>query len=172
MSLQLNGQDKQYLSLLAHLRKPSSTLPIQTLTSALPYYLSQLEVNHVTQLTGTILGSAFWTPISIPVTSTLSTIFRNAVHLRKKHLEDVKSKTWLSRSVKSQLRSWTNAIMNGNSTGDSFLRCSIHGDVVAVLSEAKVADFDYISLSPSVADELILALASVMQQACGSSVPE
>jgi hypothetical protein len=144
----LTPEDRQYLSLLSHLRQPKANLPLETLRSALPYYLSRLPIEHVTTLTATVLASGYWLPVSVEKALTLGTIFEHSLLLRHKKIEEEKQNAIfsLSRSISSQLRSWIEAVMRGASAGNQLLRVYIYGGVISAIRYLESSDEDLKSL--------------------------
>ncbi|KZT40648.1 hypothetical protein SISSUDRAFT_1043982 [Sistotremastrum suecicum HHB10207 ss-3] len=159
--------DRQYLYLLIHLRRPSPAIPVKTVESATPHYLSQLSFEHVTSFTATVLSSAIWQPASNSSISSCSLIFRNAVHLKLQHLE-TKPKGIFSRSTQTRLRQWLDAVLKGAREGNRFLRAALLGGLAVGFNEITTEN-KQLKYPASLEDELLVALAEVLDVAVAPS---
>ena len=160
----LNLEDRQYLNLLSHLRRPSSSLPVETLRSTLPYYLSKLSIEHVTTLTATVLASGYWLPVSVERAPILGTVFQHALLLRHKNIEEEKNNSFLSlsRSIRSQLNSWIEAVLKGASSGDLLLRLYIYGGVISGAKQLELIDEDLNSMDSRTQSAFVTVTAELL----------
>lgn len=157
----LSLEDRQYINLLAHLRKDASNLPMKTFQSTLPYYLSRLAVEHVTTLTATVLASGYWLPVNTERALALASIFQQATTLKYKLVDEAKQKSVfsLSRSRQSQMGSWIRAVMRGGANGNSLLRLSVHGGLNAGIQQISRLEEDISSLASEPQKAFITAMS-------------
>jgi hypothetical protein len=162
--------DRGYTNLLFHLNRPSTALPLQTLTASLSHYLSSLP--SPTPLTAILITSSFFTPPrSHTELSALSTAFRHAVHLKHKSLIDDQSGnglgTLFSRGVKVRLRDWVRDVLKGLEGGVGVLRLACAGGILTGLGDleqvGKLKAGSGEAGRGRVEDEVVVALADVME---------
>jgi hypothetical protein len=165
METPLSVEDRQYLSLLSHLRKPSPKVPVQTIKSTLPYYLAHLAIEHVTTLTATALASGYWLPVSVDAALTFGSAFRHAFIAKLKNIEEEKRNSIfsLTRSVQSQLRTWVQAVLKGSSSGNVYLRLCIYGGVNSGILDVQHSIEGLGSLASTTQNAFVAAVASDFQ---------
>jgi len=126
--------DRAYANLLTHLQQPRTFIPFETVRAAIPHYLAHLPLPHPTQLTGFVLSSPLWWPLSINYISSLIDAYRTAVHVKQGILEK-ETGGWFSPSAQSLLAQWINAIIKGTSSGSPQLIMAIMGGVMLGLND-------------------------------------
>lgn len=158
-------QDRQFLNLLAHLKKPVPNIPEETLRTALPHYLSTLPNHTLTPFVANIIGANVWLPASVASCSTLSLIFTQAVDHRLDKLARSQCSllSSISPSVNFRLRGWIDSLLKGCSAGNAFIRCSALGGLLQGVSKGIVGEENYSpSLTGSIERELAVTMVEML----------
>lgn len=152
--------DRAYTNLLEHLHQPKSSISLDLVFSSIPYYLSQVELPHPTQLTAYFISSVLWKQLTLEQLKNIITTFRTAVHM--KHAAIQKAGTWFLRSPQQQLARWVNAVLKGTSRGNPQLRFAILGGMLLGfhdLSDDAIREWE----KERVERQIILACTEVME---------
>ena len=157
--------DRGYTNLLSHLNRPSSSLPIQSISASLSHYLSSPTPTPLTAIT--ISSPLFSPPLSHGKLTSLSAAFRHAVHLKHKALIDDQQSVLFSRGVKVILRDWVGNVLEGLEGGLGVLKLACAGGVLLGLGDlervGKLKMRNKEAGRGKVEDEVVVALAEVLE---------
>ena len=129
MSESPKTSDRAYANLISQLQRPGPGISLQTVVSAIPYYLVQLPLPYPTQLTAFVISSSLWQPLSVHAVASLVNGYRSAVNSKEKHIGDA-ARSWFGRNPQALLAEWASAVMKGVSRGDPQLRIAIIGGLL------------------------------------------
>ncbi|KAJ7645555.1 hypothetical protein DFH06DRAFT_1333196 [Mycena polygramma] len=156
-----------YANLLAHLHNPSTSLPLQTIQSALAHHLAKLSPLP-TPLAASIVSSPLFSvhPFSHPKLQTLFTAFRHAAHLKYRDCKDAeKSQSVVgavfSRGTAGRVKQWAGAVLKGIRGGQPILRLACCGGLLAGLEDLKNAEQLQLGRS-QLEDEVVISVAESM----------
>jgi hypothetical protein len=152
-----------YTILLSHLNRPSSSLPIPSISASLAHFLASLLPTPLTAIT--VSSPLFNSPLSHVKLSVLFTTFRHAVHLTHKSLVDDQSAEGLgllfSRGVKVRLGEWVAGVLKGLEGGMGVLKLACAGGVLLGLGDLEMGSGE--AGRGRVENEVVVALAEVME---------
>jgi hypothetical protein len=154
---------REYTILLAHLHRPSSSLPLSTHQSLISHFLALTPTP--TPLTATVISSPLFRPFSHAKLVTIVTAFRHAVHLRLKALRDEET-TLFTRGVRPRMAEWVRGLVKGFKGGQALIRFVSAGGILLGLDDLKNkwgADPGSGSVRAKTEDELIIALTEIME---------
>ncbi|KAJ6512070.1 hypothetical protein C8R47DRAFT_1291837 [Mycena vitilis] len=156
-----------YANLLAHLHNPSTSLPLQTIQSALAHHLAKLSPLP-TPLAASIVSSPLFSvhPFSHPKLQTLFTAFRHAAHLKYRDSKDAEKSqsvvgSVLSRGTAGRVKQWAGAVLKGIKGGQPILRLACCGGLLAGLEDLKNAEQLQLGRS-QLEDEVVISVAESM----------
>jgi hypothetical protein len=152
--------DRGYTNLLAHLNRPTTTLPYSTIQASIAHYLAHLSPSP-TPLSATVVSSPLFHPYSHAKLQALTTAFRHAVHVKRKLLKDQNG--LFSPSVKSGLRDWVMATLKGLQGGQPIMRLACVGGVLMGLDDiSPKVGLENEGWRRYVEDEAVVAMAEIM----------
>ncbi|KAG7440838.1 uncharacterized protein BT62DRAFT_1080517 [Guyanagaster necrorhizus] len=148
-----------YRNLLAHLSRPTTSLPFETVQAALAHHLA-----HLSPLPAPLAATAVSSPLflSHPLTlaklDALSTAFRHALHIKFDLLKrDAEQRSAVfSRAVRTRLALWVDALIKGLQGGQPIMRLACSTGVILGINDVKLA------CQGLVENEVVLSLAEVM----------
>ncbi|KAI0056552.1 hypothetical protein BV25DRAFT_1920897 [Artomyces pyxidatus] len=151
--------DQGYSILLVHLRKPSSTLPLQALQTLLAHFLANTLTP--TPLAATLISSQYFRPFSHLKLNAIVTALRHAVHAKFKLLEAESSVRVHARSAE-----WVRGVLRGMAGGHAVIRFAAAGGLLLGLEDVGA----HVGLGAGsggarrrTEEEVVLALAEIME---------
>ncbi|VDC04494.1 unnamed protein product [Peniophora sp. CBMAI 1063] len=157
--------DRGYTILLAHLHKPTSSLPLETLQSLIAHFLSLHPAP--APLSATVVSSPLFRPFAHNTLSVLHTALRGAVHLKWKALQDESNSLLsLGPSKRVQMDAWARSVVGGFTGAQSVVRLVGAGGVLLGLEDLKKdigSGNGRRSARGKAEDEVVIALAEVME---------
>ncbi|KAL4244684.1 hypothetical protein ABKN59_010246 [Abortiporus biennis] len=154
--------DRGYTSLLSHLNKSSTNLPLATFQVSVAHYLAHIQPTP-TPFAATVISSPYFRSFNHPKLEALSTAFRHALHFKIKLIKK-ESTGMFSRSVRGRLGEWVIAVLKGLQGGEEILRLACCNGLLLGLGdwEGELAAKE-IKFRVRVEEELVVALAEVME---------
>ncbi|PBK97608.1 hypothetical protein ARMGADRAFT_1162451 [Armillaria gallica] len=151
-----------YRNLLAHLSRPTTSLPFETIQAALAHHLAHLSPLP-TPLAATAVSSPLFLshPLTLAKLDALSTAFRHALHIKFDLLKrDAEQRSALgavfSRAVRTRLALWVDALIKGLQGGQPIMRLACSTGVILGMNDVKLTSQGYVE------NEVVLSLAEVM----------
>jgi hypothetical protein len=149
-----------YIHLLSHLNRPSSSLPLDALNSAIAHHLANYPPSP-TPLAAAVVSSQHFRVISLSRLQALTTAFCHASHSKYKALQDDNG-TIFTRSPDTRFKDWVSAVLKGLQGADPIIRLACSGGLLLALH---VLDSSGDGLCRGrVEDEVVVCLAEIMDK--------
>jgi hypothetical protein len=157
--------DRGYTNLLVHLHRPTTTLPLPAIQAVLAHHLAHLFPP--TPLAATAVSSPLF--LSQPLTHSklqaLSNAFRHSTHIKFRAITSPPSsrlRALFVRSLGPRVRQWVGAVMGGVQGGQPVMRLACCSGLLMGLEDLRVAEKLEVGGRGGVEEEVVVALAEVM----------
>jgi hypothetical protein len=153
--------DREYATLLSHLRRSQSSLSLSTVQVSIAHYLAHLAPSP-TPFVATVLGSPFFQQLSYNRLQTLTAAFRYAARL-KHNAGHPPKRSPLFPDIKTPLELWVAAVLAGAQGRGPILRLACCGGVLLGLDDLKEhGEFTRRDIRKNLEGELVVALAEIV----------